>query len=272
MRRLPIAALLAILTVLLVAQPVSANTVPNWFWRWATWYEHGKAGARPAAVPEAIPKWSWRLLERHVRARQAVGAKSAAGTAAPVPAPAPASSPAPAPAPAPPPAPAPAPPPAPAPAPSPAPAPPAPAPAPPPPPPPPSSSGLNGTEQALLSAMNAARASAGLPPYSVDGNLETAARDHTQDLLANGLFTHDFIKNGVAYPFQTWISWYYTGTCAGENLALGPATLDPGTAVQMWLNSPPHRAALLSASYRTVGISLQSGSGAAIATTDFGGC
>jgi uncharacterized protein YkwD len=131
---------------------------------------------------------------------------------------------------------------------------------------------LTSAEQGLLSAVNAARAANGLGPLAIDANLETAARAHTADLLANGVFTHDFIKNGTAYPFQTWIGWYYSGVCAGENLAWGSPSLDPATAVQMWLASPGHRANMLSSAYRTIGVAIQTGGGAAIATTDFGGC
>lgn len=120
--------------------------------------------------------------------------------------------------------------------------------------------------------MNGARGSAGLAPLSIDGALEQAAQAHTQDLLANHAFTHDFIKDGVSYPFGTWIGWYYSGTCAGENLALGQPSLSASTAVQLWLNSPGHRANLLSSSYTTVGVELASAGGETIATTDFGGC
>ena len=108
-------------------------------------------------------------------------------------------------------------------------------------------------------------------PLTVDANLQTAARGHTQDLLDNNAFTHDFIKDGVAYPFATWIGWYYHGTCAGENLAWGTA-LDAATAVQLWLQSPGHRANMLSSAYHTIGVELQGKPGAVIATTDFGGC
>src|SRR5580765_4534585 len=85
---------LAIAFLLLAAAPASANTVPNWFWKWAGWYLHGAHGKRPASAPDTIPAWSWRLLHKHQAA-----AKHAVGVAAPKPAPAP---PAPAPAPAPP--------------------------------------------------------------------------------------------------------------------------------------------------------------------------
>lgn len=266
-----VASLLAVAAVLAFAGAASANTVPNWFWRWATWYEHGKVGARPAAAPDRIPQWSWRLLRlhataaaKHAAAANGTKAGKASPPAAPAPAPAPPVPSAPAPVPVPVPAPVPPPPPPPAPAPP----PPAPAPAPPPPAP---SGGLNASESALLSAVNAARAANGVGALAIDPALETAARSHTQDLLDNNVFTHDFIKDGVAYPFATWIRWYYSGVCAAENLATGPS-LSGSMAVQLWLGSPGHRANLLSSSFRTIGVALQAKNGVSIATTDFGGC
>ena len=120
--------------------------------------------------------------------------------------------------------------------------------------------------------MNSARSSNGLQPLGIDNSLETAAQAHTADLLQNHAFTHDFIKDGTSYPFGTWIGWYYSGVCAGENLAEGSPSLSADTAVQLWLNSPGHRANLLSSSYTTVGVELASSGGVTIATTDFGGC
>jgi uncharacterized protein YkwD len=118
--------------------------------------------------------------------------------------------------------------------------------------------------------MNGARASAGVPALSVNASLETAARDHTADLLANGVFTHDFIKNGVTYPWPTWVGWYYSGLCIGENLAYWQPTLSGAGAVQLWLNSPPHRAALLSGGFTKVGVELAGSNGTVIADAVFG--
>jgi uncharacterized protein YkwD len=264
-RILPLIAPLAAAAMLAGAAPAAANTVPNWFWHWAPWYLHGRHGDRPADAPTRIPGWSWRLLPRHEHRKSVATATPPpashtppAGTTPPAASPPPVSPPPSPPPPSPPP---PSPPP---------PSPPPPSPPPPSPPPPPA--GLNAVEQSLLAALNKARAAAGLAALSIDPNLESAARGHTQDLLDNGAFTHDFIKNGTSYPFQTWIGWYYQGTCAGENLALGQPTLDPGYAVQMWLNSPGHRANMLSSAYRTIGVALQGMNGSTIATTDFGGC
>jgi uncharacterized protein YkwD len=118
--------------------------------------------------------------------------------------------------------------------------------------------------------MNGARASAGVGALSIDGNLERAARDHTQELLANGLFTHDFLKNGTSYPFPTWIGWYTSNMCTGENLAYWQPTLSGPEAVTLWLNSPAHRAALLSGGFTKVGIELAGANLTVIADAVFG--
>jgi uncharacterized protein YkwD len=127
-------------------------------------------------------------------------------------------------------------------------------------------------EQALLDAVNAARADNGLAALSVDASLETAARAHTQNLLANDAFTHDVVDATGPAPFGSWIRRFYQGGCAGENLASGTPSLTPERAVQLWLNSPGHRANLLSPQFTTIGVALQSRNGTWIATTDFGGC
>lgn len=216
---------LAVVATVAVATPASANTVPNWFWHWAPWYVHGKTGVRPAAAPDRIPHWGWRLLLLHrphpgLAPRAVKPAPVAKKPAVPVRAPA----------------------------------------------------GLTSADQSLLVAVNEARAANGLPALAVDPSLQTAAREHTDALLAAGAFTHDFVKNGSSYPFATWIRWYYPGPCAGENLAWGQP-LDAPTAVRLWLASPGHRANMLSASFRTIGVALRTGAnGRTIATTDFGGC
>ena len=135
----------------------------------------------------------------------------------------------------------------------------------------PSAGALNASEQALASAVAGARASGGLPALAIDANLERAARDHAQSLLASGAFTHDFLEGGTAYAFATWIRRYTSG-CTGENLAEGRPALSASTAVRMWLGSPGHRANLFSPSYSTMGVALSSANGRTIAVNVFGGC
>jgi uncharacterized protein YkwD len=131
---------------------------------------------------------------------------------------------------------------------------------------------LHHAEQSLLDAVNRVRAQNGLRPLALDRRLEQAAQAHVQNLLADGAFTHDFLRNGGSYPFSTWIGWYYRGFCAGENLAQGMPGLSAAAAVQMWLSDAPHRANMLSTAYTTVGVELAGSGGRTIAATDFGGC
>jgi uncharacterized protein YkwD len=131
---------------------------------------------------------------------------------------------------------------------------------------------VEATEDALLAAVNAARSANGLAPLALDASLETAARAHTENLLANGAFTHDFVDANASTPFGAWIGRYYRGSCAGENLASASPSLTPEQAVRLWLNSPGHRANMLSTRFTTIGVALQGSNGTWIATTDFGGC
>jgi uncharacterized protein YkwD len=129
---------------------------------------------------------------------------------------------------------------------------------------------LTRQEASLLTVMNEVRASYGLRPLRVDPRLERAARWHsTQMLQAQSMFHGDFVRRirrvGVRAPR------------IGENLAWGTGPLAGARAiVNMWLASPEHRANLLHAGYRTVGVGVRRGtfegySGAALMTTDFAG-
>jgi uncharacterized protein YkwD len=131
---------------------------------------------------------------------------------------------------------------------------------------------LDPREQSLVRAVNLAREAKGLRPLALDAELTRAARAHGRNLLANDAFTHAFVKRGVAYPFSTWIGWYYSHSCAGENLAEGQPTLTAALAVRLWLESPDHRANLLSGAYRTMGVALLSRGGTVIAVNTFGDC
>jgi len=129
---------------------------------------------------------------------------------------------------------------------------------------------LSRSEFALLKVMNEVRVSHGLRPLHVDYRLERAARGHSRTMLATGRFFHGAFttrirRTGVKAPR------------VGENLAWGVGVLSRARAVvNMWLASPEHRANLLHAGYRTVGVGALRGrfdgySGALVITTDFAG-
>jgi len=101
--------------------------------------------------------------------------------------------------------------------------------------------------------MNAARAEHGLVPLHLDGRLEGAARRHSRKMLRTGTFFHgEFAARirsaGVRAP------------TVGENLAWAAGGVGLARSiVQMWLESPAHRANLLRPGYRLVGVGAPAG-------------
>jgi uncharacterized protein YkwD len=129
---------------------------------------------------------------------------------------------------------------------------------------------ITSPETTLLHQMNVVRAQHGLKPLRFDPRLETAARFHSREMLANDVFQHGAFASRMA-RFQI------QGTLAGENLAWGTGA--EGTAqgiVAAWLASPEHRANLLRPSFRRVGVGELTGAfdghdGARVVTADFAG-
>jgi uncharacterized protein YkwD len=133
--------------------------------------------------------------------------------------------------------------------------------------------GRSAAERELLVAVNAVRIAHGLPRLRPSWTLARAARAHSRLLAGTHALSHDgtggepFWKRLVraGFPRNRWL---------GENLALVPAC--DGTAaevVRMWMDSPGHRANLLSPRFRVVGLGVASSRdcGATVFTADFGG-
>jgi uncharacterized protein YkwD len=123
------------------------------------------------------------------------------------------------------------------------------------------------TEASFLQAVNATRAAHGLRPLRLDVRLRSAARSHSADMLRGNYFAHgDFAGRMAAF---------HIGGFAGENLAWGTGSYGtPGSVMNMWLNSPEHRANLLRRAFTRIGIGLARGpflgnGGATIVTADF---
>ena len=122
----------------------------------------------------------------------------------------------------------------------------------------------------MLKAMNEARQGHGLAPLRIDSRLERAARTHSRAMLRTGTFAHGAFAARIRR----------VGVRArrvGENLAWAVGPLSEAHAiVNLWLASPEHRANLLRAGYRTVGVGAQKGTfeghaGTMVVTTDFAG-
>lgn len=117
-------------------------------------------------------------------------------------------------------------------------------------------------EQSVLCLVNARRSSAGLPAVYPNPKLRQAAVQHSNDMVGRGFFAHtspggeDFIDRISATGYMRGArSWL-----VGENLVWGSGELGtPAGMVKAWMESPPHRANLLRARFREIGIAAASG-------------
>jgi uncharacterized protein YkwD len=137
-------------------------------------------------------------------------------------------------------------------------------------------------EVAIVKAMNRVRAAKGLRPLHAAPSLRTAARGHSQAMLAHGFFGHDS-ADGTAfserikryYTSRGWVTW-----SVGEALLASQGTVvDADAIVTAWLGSPSHRALILSSTWRDTGIGAVyassapgefAGADAVVITADFG--
>jgi uncharacterized protein YkwD len=121
----------------------------------------------------------------------------------------------------------------------------------------------------LLTAINSARAAAGVPPLRASVSLSSAAAWQSQVLAQAGYIDHTSPDGSTLLDRLTRVRWH--GTTAGEDLAVAPT---PSDAVAMWMQSPGHRENLLRPSFHTVGLGLArgvwSGREAVYVTADFG--
>jgi uncharacterized protein YkwD len=129
---------------------------------------------------------------------------------------------------------------------------------------------LTKTETRLLAAVNQARAAHGLRPLRLDWTLESAARQHSADMMHSNSFGHGNF-------FARLHTFGASGPVLGENIAWGAGRDGSAAAiVGEWLASPMHRANLLRPGFRRIGIGAIGGRfagmrSAVVVTADFGG-
>jgi uncharacterized protein YkwD len=121
----------------------------------------------------------------------------------------------------------------------------------------------------VLDLTNIERKKAGLGPLALSSELNDAAQKYSQVLALTGCFEHTC---GAVPNFAERVGQSgYTGwTALAENIAAGYPT--PEAVVAGWMNSPGHRANILSPKYTELGIGLVSGIGTmgTYWTEDFG--
>lgn len=98
--------------------------------------------------------------------------------------------------------------------------------------------------------VNEARLAHGLPPLKLNAQLCEAAQAYAETLLQTGQIQHADAHGRRADYRATQAGYFYARL--GENLAAGQLTWE--RAMEMWLQSPSHRANLLNAEYRELGV------------------
>jgi uncharacterized protein YkwD len=111
------------------------------------------------------------------------------------------------------------------------------------------SSAVAGAEQEAIDALNDVRRANGLAPLRESGSLNNSSGDYARKMLR-----HDFFGHGssidVAGAFRS----------AGETLAYHTGwDAQPRRTITRWMNSPGHRAVLLSPGFHWVGMGLARG-------------
>jgi uncharacterized protein YkwD len=134
---------------------------------------------------------------------------------------------------------------------------------------------------ALVQGINAVRAQHGLKPLATSAKLSAPAAQHTREMGANGYFEHESLDTSPFWKrIQRWYSpAHWRSWAVGENLLWSDADITATDAVALWMQSPEHRANLLSRTWREVGISAirfdaapgeYGGESVTIVTADFG--
>jgi len=112
----------------------------------------------------------------------------------------------------------------------------------------------NASEQAMINLVNTERAKVGLKALKFDSKLRDLARFHSEDMFKRGYFSHYSPEGDSAADRAS--SFGISYQIIGENLAYAP-TLD--LAHQGLMNSPGHRANILSEDYGKIGIGVMDG-------------
>lgn len=140
---------------------------------------------------------------------------------------------------------------------------------------------LTSLESGLLGQLNEIRAQHGLVPLRLSARLTAAAAEHSDQMATDGFFEHDS-ADGTAF-WKRIGHWYgaggYSFWSVGENLLWSSPQVDPAGALKLWMDSPEHRANILTARWREIGVSalhladapgVYHGLEVTIITTDFG--
>jgi uncharacterized protein YkwD len=105
---------------------------------------------------------------------------------------------------------------------------------------------------AVIEQMNRERATHGLKPLRVNGELCAAALDRIDDMFAKHYFSH--VSPDGIQPWEWVDKRGYDYRAMGENLAVGYSTAE--SVVDGWMHSPKHRENVLMPAFDEVGVAV----------------
>lgn len=105
-------------------------------------------------------------------------------------------------------------------------------------------------ENEVIRLVNDIRTQNGLSPLTANWELSRIARYKSQDMVDKHYFSHTSPTYGT--PFEMIRAFGLSYRTAGENIAYGQRS--PQEVVNAWMNSSGHRANILNASYKQIGV------------------
>ena len=120
-------------------------------------------------------------------------------------------------------------------------------------------------EDRVVVLVNQARRRARLPPLRADQRLRQSARDYSARMAELGFFAHEDPDGSTAEDRMRAAGHPDPG---GENIARGHT--GPEEVMHSWLNSPGHRATIVTPDFRSIGVGLHLGPGGPWWTQHFG--
>jgi hypothetical protein len=116
---------------------------------------------------------------------------------------------------------------------------------------------ISQAELAMVDALNVDRTTRGLVPVRIDSRLMAIARARSADMVAKNYFSHTQPDGRNVFDILTAqkITWYNAGEIIAWNNYPTLETSVPA-ANNQWLNSPSHKAIVVSTSFNYVGVGL----------------
>jgi uncharacterized protein YkwD len=116
-------------------------------------------------------------------------------------------------------------------------------------------SGMSVAETQILVGHNKARDQNGLPRLQTNSTLMSIARQRAQNMASTGVLSHTNPDGSNVFGMMNAAGYAYT--TGGENIHYNfgySEQQSPEVAMDEWMNSPPHRATILSPNHVRIGI------------------